>query len=1034
LALQQTDINTLRSPDHPPIYQVLLYGRASGQSRPEWTFPIFLNQIDRHLEQLRQWGAVDSPQMPEPTPEAAGSDHPATTTATLQSINQSAAMGATGGAITLTNRGLARRGDPDGIARYLSETLSHLGISVQVRVRSLPCDVRPSSLLTSSILAEQGVTNQPSHRLWITCLAPYSPAPSLVSQPIARQLRELELEGYRDAVVRVQVQGETKPDWVLRIDLTPRQEMLREWARWGDVEAIACLLRQSLADHGIQLSTASLQSATLHLFFAVDSRQIHADLEPPAVPDRAFVLQVVESLLERLGPQGIHAATLYGQARGEESPAWVEWLDLPASKHPALADAPITLARQGDWGAIAFLLDRLLNPDLEDYLATGGVRLQLLPRTDLLHIMADAPVCPARKRVGRAIAQFFRQLDLAQVQGVRIYGRRAGQKHPQWSYGVDFQTRSRLVPEAVPEFAATDAYVQDLVARSEEEVLRSDLTPSDVQGAWARLRQGMLQRTRQLLMASQCFVPLDEGADIPSLPAAQGHYRGLALALIWATAGTLLATQVDWGLGHLLAALPEDDSMPVLAMQPEAITDLVPPIPSLGAETLANQEIVTPDGEDPDSFTLSEFTQTRENGNPPQPGWSGAVASSLPYVPRSQSTMALTAAILADDPGFSTFNSRQLDEKIQLYHRYLEEVGPPDVLIVGSSRALRGVDPLALEQALAELGYEDVRVFNFGINGATAQVVDLVVRRLIPADQLPGLIIWADGARAFNSGTVDVTYNGISASEGYRDLAQGKLPLLTATDVQPASSAAAEPPDPAPLTEGVAASLSASYQDIDYWLSDQLGQLSAVYDQRDRLKHQVQKWLTAFLPEPPPLPSPEVEIAEAGEEESQETPTPSPSVLVPGEDMMDLNGFLPLSVQFNPATYYQRYARVQGQYDSDYENFTIAGKQEESIRSFLQFTRDRNIPVVFVNLPLTDEYLDPVRLQYEQVFQQYMLDIALNQGGLVFRDLSDTWKTEYDYFSDPSHLNRYGAYQVAQRLAQDPMLPWGLVQQTAVVR
>ncbi|NJN86014.1 MAG: hypothetical protein HC881_06480 [Leptolyngbyaceae cyanobacterium SL_7_1] len=98
-------------------------------------------------------------------------------------------------------------------------------------------------------------------------------------------------------------------------------------------------------------------------------------------------------------------------------------------------------------------------------------------------------------------------------------------------------------------------------------------------------------------------------------------------------------------------------------------------------------------------------------------------------------------------------------------------------MVVGSSRALRGVDPAALEASLAELGYTDVDVFNFGINGATAQVVDLIVRRLLTPEQLPRLIVWADGARAFNSGTADITYNGIAASQGYGDLAAGKLPM-----------------------------------------------------------------------------------------------------------------------------------------------------------------------------------------------------------------------------------------------------------------
>jgi hypothetical protein len=34
------------------------------------------------------------------------------------------------------------------------------------------------------------------------------------------------------------------------------------------------------------------------------------------------------------------------------------------------------------------------------------------------------------------------------------------------------------------------------------------------------------------------------------------------------------------------------------------------------------------------------------------------------------------------------------------------------------------------------------------------------------------------------------------------------------------------------------------------------------------------------------------------------------------------------------------------------------------------------------------------------------------------------WPEVRSSFSDPSHLNRYGAIKVSQRLAQDPMIPW----------
>ena len=60
----------------------------------------------------------------------------------------------------------------------------------------------------------------------------------------------------------------------------------------------------------------------------------------------------------------------------------------------------------------------------------------------------------------------------------------------------------------------------------------------------------------------------------------------------------------------------------------------------------------------------------------------------------------------------------------------LLNLAPPDVLVIGSSRALRGVEfQPALRQALDASGYDGLSIFNFGVNGATAQVVDLIVRR-----------------------------------------------------------------------------------------------------------------------------------------------------------------------------------------------------------------------------------------------------------------------------------------------------------------
>lgn len=351
-----------------------------------------------------------------------------------------------------------------------------------------------------------------------------------------------------------------------------------------------------------------------------------------------------------------------------------------------------------------------------------------------------------------------------------------------------------------------------------------------------------------------------------------------------------------------------------------------------------------------------------------------------------------------------SFNSQQLDEKLQLYYRFIEKSGPPDVLVVGSSRALRGVDPLTLQTALDKVGYPDATVFNLGINGATAQVVDLLLRQILTPDQLPRLVVWADGARAFNSGTPDVTYNGIVASEAYQQLRAGTLPI-------PHRSEAAAAPAPATLNT----TLTESYQAIDRWLSDQLGQLSGQPENRDPLKQRVQQGLTAFLPQMSEPLAPVVQ-ARSGDRVSE--------ILQTGKDLPDELGFLSLAAQFNPATYYQKYARVLGAYDSDYEDFQIQGVQETALQSLLEFTAASNIPVVFVNLPLTEDYLDPVRQRYEQEFRDYMVQTSLNHSGLLFRDLSEQWITRYGYFSDPSHLNRYGAYAVAKQLAQDAKIPW----------
>jgi hypothetical protein len=257
------------------------------------------------------------------------------------------------------------------------------------------------------------------------------------------------------------------------------------------------------------------------------------------------------------------------------------------------------------------------------------------------------------------------------------------------------------------------------------------------------------------------------------------------------------------------------------------------------------------------------------------------------------------------------------------------------------------------------------------------------------------LILWADGARAFNSGVPDRTYESIVQSEGFKQLGSGAF-------------ATNSPKTLAPGFAGLQQILSQgpSLDRVDRWLNLQLGSASAVYDQRTQLRQSLQQLWQGRIPglnraAPQPL------IPNAPE----------------GEGILDDQGFMSLSLRFNPATYYQQYTKVSGTYDDDYQRFRMAGRQAQSLDAVAAFAHQKSIPLVFVNLPLSTEYLDPVRRGYETVFQENMVRL-MSDRRLLFRDLSELWPDQVDNFSDPSHLNRYGAAKVSIRLAEDPLIPW----------
>ena len=123
-----------------------------------------------------------------------------------------------------------------------------------------------------------------------------------------------------------------------------------------------------------------------------------------------------------------------------------------------------------------------------------------------------------------------------------------------------------------------------------------------------------------------------------------------------------------------------------------------------------------------------------------------------------------------------SLGSDLFDAQLAGYLSYVATVGTPDVLLIGSSRTLQGIDPLELQQALSSQGYDHLKVFNFSVNGATAQVMEFVVSELLP-QPLPPIIVWGDGSRALNEGRRDRTWEKLLASPGYRTTQNAAVPV-----------------------------------------------------------------------------------------------------------------------------------------------------------------------------------------------------------------------------------------------------------------
>ncbi|MGB3512949.1 MAG: hypothetical protein WBA93_27790 [Microcoleaceae cyanobacterium] len=1029
-ALSQIDIESLLPPDQPRIYQMFLCGRTLGRRRPDWTVKLdgqkvviksqLVNkpvepsnfQINSDLpptandsgcppeysgnhgtqaltpENLTTVGGEQAPvldidyddasELLSPPPMASVlakdtfNDRDLVSSPPLQPAPFSANekqppsplqeepekenekkynQNLLDSTLTVSSERLAQYGHPDAIASYLSEILGGLGVCVNVSIREKQFKEKVTDT-TAQVEQLQAETLDKTPKiktqkiLWVSCEAAYSPAPSLLAEPIAQKLRDLNLKDFHEALISLLVQGETTPDWMLRVDLTPPDLMLQEWASWGDIAAIERLLQQKMTSLGVTIR-ATLKESTLHLFC---TNTKNSNLEAPEKPK---IKDVIGSLLSSVTPRGIQAATIYGciitQPNSTESPLWIDWLDLAASQNADLANSAKVLASQGNYEAIGFLLNKLLNPDLNLKLQTGGIRVLLLPKGEVLHVMSEAPTCPSQSEVGPPIAKFLRQLQIPGVSGIRVYGRRAGQKLPLWRYGINLTTSSRLHSETPPEFAASADIDLLLGKRADRAFLR--LTPDKVEKTDLKLLPGrgsnyaaiaqMSALVQQLLIGSRLFIPNEENSVVGNSSVYNNTRSGSRwmAAMAWATVGILLTVQTDLQVGQLLQQ----------------------------AETISNFG----NCRGPACQTPTEVTEVSVKSN-----------------------LVSDNSELSDYP---SFNSPQLDEQLVRYQQYLQvEKKPPDILIVGSSRALRGVNPTVLEESLAAAGYAGLKVYNFGVNGATVQVVDLIVRRILPPEQLPQLIIFADGVRAVNSGRVDRTFDIIADSEGYEAVAAGTFKIST------------------DILETSVKSGSNKYKQVVQNLQEKMEEISVTYQQREGLK----SLLVSIINNPTAslqfLQKQENLVKKNIEEEEDINPL----------NQFQNNGFLPIPIKFEPEEYYQNYAKVSGKYDADYANFKLPGKQTEALNKLLEYTQSIDINFVFVNMPLTKVYLDEARAAYERKFQEYMQQLSVEYSRFVFRDFGGISPEDYGNFSDPSHLNLYGAIAVSQKLAEDNIIPW----------
>ena len=126
-SLMEPDIKARLETEFPDIHQLYVYNRQKPEAKPVWSAPIYLNRLERQLERLVE-GAKDSKIAAKVIQRSALPASPA----------------------QLSDISLARQGDSDAIARYLSEALSALNVGVDVSARVVPGKARRSKSVISA--------------------------------------------------------------------------------------------------------------------------------------------------------------------------------------------------------------------------------------------------------------------------------------------------------------------------------------------------------------------------------------------------------------------------------------------------------------------------------------------------------------------------------------------------------------------------------------------------------------------------------------------------------------------------------------------------------------------------------------------------------------------------------------------------------------------------------------------------------------------------------------------------------------------